>query len=271
MGVRTELPEWLEQNTILQTTVGSESHGIILPESPYDDHDEMAVFIEPPANILGMGVYDTYMYRTAWSRTGSTVSTPEQPRSIKGDTDYVAYGLKKYISLLAKGNPSLIVPLFTPQKLIILETIYGIKLKESLRPLVKNKTTGKAFLGYALSQREALEGKRGSKVKRPELVEQFGYDSKFAYHLIRLCIQGLELLNTGTITLPVSDENKKILLDIRRGIPELEHVIQMSLELEEQLKTLIKSDELPNNINTEDISTFLSNMYISFWKDNKLL
>lgn len=43
----------------------------------------------------------------------------------------------------------------------------------------------------------------GAQTNRPELVAEHGYDTKFAMHALRLGAQGVELLTTGRITLPV--------------------------------------------------------------------
>lgn len=52
-------------------------------------------------------------------------------------------------------------------------------------------------------------------VQRPELVERFGYDTKFAMHAVRLGLQGVEYVETGKITLPSPDA--QLLQAIRSG------------------------------------------------------
>ena len=74
------------------------------------------------------------------------------------------------------------------------------------------------FIGYLCSQRDQMLGLRGKKhTNRPELIEQYGFDTKFAYHAIRLGMQGNEYLNTGRLTLPMPETDRKWLVELREG------------------------------------------------------
>ena len=93
---------------ILRTVVGSGVHGIAIAGT--DDHDEMGVYIEPPANIVGTdGAAQHYVFRTQ----------PEGACSGPGDTDLVSYSLHKYLRLAMKGNPTALLPLYAPQHDVI--------------------------------------------------------------------------------------------------------------------------------------------------------
>ena len=50
-----------------------------------------------------------------------------------------------------------------------------------------------------------------------ELVAVHGYDTKYAMHALRLGLQGIELLTTGRITLPVPEPDRVPALDPPRG------------------------------------------------------
>src|SRR5688572_31106775 len=41
---------------------------------------------------------------------------------------------------------------------------------------------------------------------RPELEEMYGFDTKYAMHMLRLGFQGVELLTTGRLNLPMRSE-----------------------------------------------------------------
>jgi len=78
---------------ILRSTVGSGVHGIAIAGT--DDHDEMAIFVEPASWALGLEPHrDSYVAR----------SQPEGARSGPGDTDLVANTLRKYLRLAVKGK-----------------------------------------------------------------------------------------------------------------------------------------------------------------------
>src|SRR5213079_956316 len=112
--------EIVEQGTILRATVGSTVHG--LHHGGQDDRDEMAVFVEPPEYLLGLacarrisgGLYgfEQYVERTQ----------PEGMRSGPGDLDLVAYSLRKYVRLALKGHPTILLLLFVPDALVLVET-----------------------------------------------------------------------------------------------------------------------------------------------------
>src|SRR3954471_14916404 len=187
----------VEQGTILRATVGSTVHG--LHHGGQDDRDEMAVYVEPPEYVLGLarapairgGLYgfEHYVERTQ----------PAGVRSGPGDLDLVAYSLRKWMRLALKGHPTILLLLFVPDELVLVETELGRELR-ALRPALLSARAGRGYLGYLRGQRERLLGSRGQKrVNRPELVEAHGYDTKYAMHAARLGYQGLELVEKGRL------------------------------------------------------------------------
>jgi hypothetical protein len=66
-----------------------------------------------------------------------------------------------------------------------------------------------------------MTGQPGAHTNRPELVAVHGYDTKYA---LRLGLQGVELLSTGRITLPVPEPDRAYLRSIRRGERPLDEV-----------------------------------------------
>ena len=106
--------QMVDEGTILRATVGSTVHG--LHHGGQDDRDEMAVYIEPPAYLIGLarargirgGLYgfEHYVERTQ----------PEGVRSGPGDLDLVAYSLRKYVRLALKGHPTILLLLFVPRR-----------------------------------------------------------------------------------------------------------------------------------------------------------
>lgn len=70
---------------------------------------------------------------------------------------------------------------------------------------------------YLESRRAAMTGGSGAHTSGPELVAVHGYDTKYAMHAVRLGVQGVGLLTTGRVTLPVPDRNGTYLRRVRRG------------------------------------------------------
>jgi hypothetical protein len=199
-------------NEILRSVVGSTVHGIEIEGT--DDRDEMGIYIEPPAYVFGLQAsLPHYLHRTQ----------PEGHRSGPGDLDLVMYSLRKYLHLAAKGNPTVLLPLFAPESCILSMTKLGLELRE-MRRLFLSQQAVKRFLGYMNGQRERMIS--GKKLpNRPELVAAHGYDTKYASHALRLAYQGLEVVSSGTLTLPMPAAQREHVLSVKRGEMAIEHVL----------------------------------------------
>jgi predicted nucleotidyltransferase len=201
---------------ILRTVVGSGVHGIAI--SGTDDHDEMGVFVEPPDAVLGLAPpVPHYVFRTQ----------PEGARSGPGDVDLVMYSLRKYLRLATVGNPTALLPLFAPADAVLVMTPLGEELR-ALGPAVLSRRAVHRFVGYMGAQRERLlgRGRRGAVPNRPELVARHGYDVKYASHALRLALQGLEIVRTGRLTLPMPPAERERVLAVKRGdVPVLADVL----------------------------------------------
>lgn len=194
-------------NEILRTVVGSGVHGIAIEGT--DDHDEMGIFIEPRENVYGMGpALDHHIWRTQ----------PEGVRSGPGDTDLVMYSLRKYLRLAAKGNPTALLPLFAPESDVLVSSKLGVSLREMRTQFLTQEAVHR-FLGYMHQQHERMlgGGKRNRVPNRPELVERYGFDVKYASHALRLALQGWEIVSTGHLTLPMKARDQEWVLEVKRG------------------------------------------------------
>ena len=253
----------VEAGTILRGTVGSTVHG--LHHGGQDDRDEMAVYIEPPEFLVGLtrargmrgGLYgfEHFVERTQ----------PEGVRSGPGDLDLVAYSLRKYVRLALKGHPTILLLLFVPPELTIVETELGRDLRE-LRPALLSRRAGRGYLGYLSGQKERLLGTRGQKrVNRPELVEEHGFDTKYAMHAARLGYQGLELLQTGRLTLPMPEPERSRVMAIRTGERPFEEALAEIDEVERRLAAALERTALPAEPDRAAVDSFLVNAYRRAW------
>ena len=255
--------EIVEQGTILRATVGSTVHG--LHHGGQDDRDEMAVFIEPPEFLVGLararglrgGLYgfEHYVERTQ----------PEGVRSGPGDLDLVAYSLRKYVRLALKGHPTILLLLFVPADLVIVETDIGRELR-GLRSALLSKRAGRGYLGYLHGQRERLLGSRGQRnVNRPELVEAHGFDTKYAMHAARLGYQGIELLETGSLTLPMPEPERSSVMAIRTGERTFEETVAEIEQVEHRLAAALERTALPDEPDRAAVDRFLVDAYRRAW------
>lgn len=258
-----ESRELVERGTILRATVGSTLHG--LHHGGQDDRDEMAVFIEPPKYLLGLarargirgGLYgfEHFVERTQ----------PEGVRSGPGDLDLVAYSLRKYVRLALKGHPTILLLLFAPEEQVLVTTELGMELR-ALSGAIVSKRAGRGYLGYLHGQKQRLLGVRGQKrVNRPELVDAHGYDTKYAMHAARLGYQGLELLESGRLTLPMPEPERSRVMAIRLGERSFEEAVAEIDEVEERLAEALERTPLPPEPDRERVNSFLVEAYRSAW------
>ena len=219
---------------ILRTVVGSGVHGIAIEGR--DDHDEMGVFIEPPAQVIGLDMrLEHYVFRTQ----------PEGGRSGPGDTDLVVYSLRKYLRLATKGNPTALLPLFAPSEAVLVLHPLGEELR-ALAPAMLSMRAVHRFVGYMNSERDRMTGVRGGAPSRPELVARFGYDVKYASHALRLAYQGLQLLTEGRLTLPMPEPERERVLQVKRGeIPAIDDVLHAISHVQAQIEHRLATGDTP--------------------------
>lgn len=249
------------QHQILRCTVGSKALGLNLPGT--DDTDLMGICLEPPEYVVGLRHFEQWISRTKADGTPQ----PEGSRSGPGDTDMVVYSARKWCRLALSGNPTVLLPLFVPSPQCEVLTEVGDSLRR-LAPAFASRRAGRAFLGYMTQQRERMAGERGGKhTNRPELIEQHGYDTKYAYHMIRLGMQGVEFLMTGTITLPMPDRVRGFLFEVRHGGVTMEKALAIATDLEGQVRGLLTTSPLPDHPDEAAVERWLLAAYADAWTD----
>ena len=251
--------EMAERTTILRAPVGSTIHGLHLAGT--DDRDEMGVCIEDIEGVVGFSEFEQFIYRSAAEREHRH-DAPSQP----GDLDLTIYSLRKFCRLALHGNPTILNLLFVPPETCSVYTSLGGTLQEMV-PLFVSRQAGKRYLGYLEAQRQRLLGERGQKkTNRPELEARFGYDTKYAMHMLRLGFQGVELLTTGGLTLPMKEPEREFLMGVRRGTVTLQECLTKCGELERELKDLVTAADLPEQGDAARVEVWMVRVYFEMWK-----
>ena len=98
---------------------------------------------------------------------------------------------------------------------------------------------------------------------RTKMYDLYGYDVKYASHIIRLLDEGIELVDTGKLTFPL--RNKDLILDIKAGKYKLNEVIELSEELEEKFKVLDEKSFLPSKPNFDMINKLSKNILMEYF------
>lgn len=241
---------------VYRTQVGSGVHGVTVED---DDRDEMGICIEKPEYVIGLHRFEQWEWRTK----------AQGVRSGPGDLDLVVYSLRKWARLALAGNPTVLIPLFVPIEDVVVDSDVAMDLRQYPKRWL-SKLVADRFIGYMRGQREQLLGLRSKKhTNRPELIKEFGFDTKFAYHMVRLGIQGCELLSTERISLPMREDNAYWLRDLRAGKHTKEEAIDWASYLERRLYKLRETSYLPEEPDYDWANAWLIRTYQRVWKDEK--
>lgn len=255
---KPEFAHIADWTTVLQGQVGSGLHGVTTGN---DDRDEMGVCLEPPEYVIGNNKFEQYIYRTQ----------PEGVRSGAGDLDLIVYSLRKWARLAAQGNPTVLLLMYIPNHELVINSDIGRDVQAHPERFLSRQVAAR-FAGYLVSQRDQLLGLKSKKhTNRPELVNVYGFDTKFAYHMVRLGLQGMEVLTTGRITLPMPEPDRTWLQELRRGEHTLQEALDRADDLLNQLNALADTADLPGLPDHQAINRWLTETYMSWWDERGLL
>jgi hypothetical protein len=84
-------------------------------------------------------------------------------------------------------------------------------------------------------------------------------------HVVRLGRQGIELLTTGRLTLPMAEPERSRIMAIRRGeVPESEVVEEVEV-VEAELEAAIRTSPLPKEPDYAAVNAFIVAAYREAW------
>lgn len=154
--------------------------------------------------------------------------------------DITIYNIVKFFTLAMENNPNIVDSLFTPQFCVLHATKVGQMVRER-RKIFLHRGAWHKFKGYAYSQLHKMSNKK-PEGKRLETVEKYGYDVKFAYHVVRLLDEVEQILCEGDIDL---QRMREYLKAIRRGEVTEEDIRQFFARKEKWLEECYQDSCLP--------------------------
>jgi hypothetical protein len=107
---------------------------------------------------------------------------------------------------------------------------------------------------------EKGQGKHG---QRPELIAAHGYETKAAMHAVRLCGEGIELMQTGFITYP--REDRDLLIEVRRGAWSLDKVCSVVSARLAVLEHMYQTSSLQAKPDYDTVNSLLVEMHEEFY------
>jgi uncharacterized protein len=237
-----------QENLIMACIGGSQAHGAKVGAT--DDTDWYGLYIPPPTKLLGLERDEHFVFTTGGQLGGNGPS----------DVDVCLYTLLKWAGLAAKGNPSALHFLFAPLEF----TTNAWEHFSACPEIFLAKSHVKPFLGFADDQMKRLLGQKGQKnIHRAELEDKYGYDTKYAMHVIRLYGEAKELMENGRITLP--RPNRHELIEIRQGKYSLSEIRELGSQLESEALAAQASSPLPDEVDRDAISVLLADTHLRFW------
>jgi predicted nucleotidyltransferase len=238
-------------NLIYKIRIGSVMYGTHTETS---DEDFGGIFIPDKDYVIGMKKCEQVILSQKISK---------ERRNVKGDIDYTVYSLPKMIMLLGANNPNIIEFLYAPEHCILFKNKFAEELINN-RDLFLSKKAYHTFKGYSYAQRQKLMVKRDNMTGRTELALKFGYDTKFAGHLIRLLLECLEILVEKNLTFPLTNNN--LIRDIKLGKYDLTWILNKAEELEKLIdEAYIKSD-LQKEARWKEINKLQIKLIEDFWE-----
>ena len=248
-------PRWLPANVQYETIMGSAAYGVSSDTSDVDVYGwaippKEDIFPHLRGEIPGFG-------RQAKRFEQFQEHHLRDPDALAGHGrtyDLTIFGIVKFFALAAENNPNVIDSLFTPATCVLHSTRVGNLVRENRR-LFLHRGAWPKFKGYAYSQLHKLAVKQ-PRGKRADLVAEHGYDTKFAYHVVRLLGEVEQILVEGDIDLQRDNERLKA---IRRGEWTEARLREWAADKEVDLERAYATSTLPPTPDEDKLKALLLN------------
>jgi predicted nucleotidyltransferase len=248
-------PTWLNTNTIYLVVMGSYAYGVSDDQS---DLDIYGICVPPKDNVFPH-------LRGEIPGFGRQIQRFEQwqqhhifdsdARGGKGqEYDFSVYSIVAYFRLCMENNPNMVDSLFAPVDCIRHMNAVGRMIRDNRR-LFLHRGCWHKLKGYAFSQMAKIQNRTAeNSPERQALIEKYGFDTKFAYHVVRLLDEAEQILTTGDLDLRRNAEQLKA---IRRGEWSLERIQAHFQAKERELEEVYNRSELPWGPDEAEIKSLL--------------
>jgi predicted nucleotidyltransferase len=184
-GLLPELPHHVRDGVQYEVVMGSIAYGVSNDNSDMDVYGfsippKEVIFPSLRGEILGFDDYEIQFSQFQKHHIKDAAALGGKGRVY----DMTIYSIVKYFRLLMENNPNIIDSLYVPDNCILYSTPIADRIREH-RKMFLHKGCWATFKGYAYGQMHKILTKK-PEGKRKAIVEQFGYDVKFAYPVVRL-------------------------------------------------------------------------------------
>ncbi len=237
-------PSWLPTNVHYETIMGSVAYGVSTDTSDFDTvgfciPPKDMVFPHLAGRIQGFGRQQKKF--VCYQKHGVYVADAMVGRGRVYDLN--VYNIVHYFHLCMENNPNMIDSLFTPQECVLHSTKVANMVRDK-RHMFLHKGAWHRFKGYAYNQLHKMKTKKpepGS--KRWVSVQKYGFDVKFAYHVVRLLYEVEQILTERDIDIR---RNSPHLKAIRNGELSEEDITRWASDKEKALEKAYEESTLPH-------------------------
>ena len=243
-------PTFLKNNTHYECIMGSVAYGVSSNNSDIDVYG----FAIPPKDLIFPHLAGEIQGFGRQKKKFGQFQTEKSVISKDGRTKYdvAMYNIVKFFQLCMDNNPNMIDSLFVPRRCIVHSTQIGEHVREN-RKMFLHKGSWPKFKGYAYGQMHKMNTKN-PEGERKELVEKYGYDVKFAYHVVRLLNEVEQILTERDLDL---ERNREQLKSIRRGEWKQNQIVEYFEMKEKSLEELYTKSDLPHSPDETAIKSLL--------------
>lgn len=236
---------WIKDNTILLTRIGSHAYGTNVETS---DEDFKAIVIPPISYYLGLDGFNNYQNPNSKDFSYLT--------SDGSNADISAIHLTKFVKEAMQGVPNNIEMLFSNREDIVEINEIGRELINN-KHLFLSKNIYPKMRGYAQAQYKRMTN-RTEDSNRFNAIQEHGYDTKYAMHSVRLLTSAIEILRNGTFT--TKHPEAEFLKEIRNGRFSFLEVQDIFKKYNAELDIAFEQSKLPKTPNYNKINELLINL-----------
>jgi predicted nucleotidyltransferase len=244
-------PPFIKNNIQYEVIMGSVAYGVSSDTSDMDIYG----FCVPPKYIIFPHLNGEI---AGFGRKPAIFDQWEQhhiiDKSSRKEYDFSIYSIVKYFHLCMENNPNMIDSLFVPRRCILHSTQVGEHIREHRKDFL-HKGSWHRFKGYAYSQVHKMNTKEPDKTStRYAMIQQYGFDVKFAYHVVRLLNEVEQIMIEHDLDL---QRNREQLKSIRKGEWTKKRIINYFEDKEKSLEELYLKSDLPHSPDEEKIKKIL--------------
>jgi len=228
---------------LFSSIVGSRLYGFSTPES---DTDYKGFALPEIDELLGLKNWEQNLFKDTEKKEEGTI-----------------FALKKFVNLSLHGNPTILEVNFTGTEFTRETTELGELIRMFLRKEALTKQAYFAYKAYFYSQVRKLE-RPEREGKRQLLIDEYGYDVKFASHAWRLARQCKEILTTGTFNPTMRGDDLEFCKEIRAGKPKLDSLLSTLKHEGEELENYFNWSDLPDKPDFNKCNNWLTQIQLKY-------